>query len=312
MTTDTTTPDVAGLIERLEAGVSTEPGCFHPICSDVDRADATMAEAATALRTLSDKLARVEELRMRQIDYSVDLQRIIEALCKGHDIPVPKTTARYHYDMAKAAEAKLAAMLSTLSDKLASVEEEAEKVCDSYAAENQRLYDRAEAAEAKLAALSVQEAGAEPVANIVPEHCSGKALAFEPGVLHVNKDGSGYIAVNEDDFQCEDDRCEGPDGPEGSIHWIARMTAGEMQALRDFLNGAVGRHEFQQNAHRSARRLPVSPGERAMKTAREIAAKAIYEYWSNHPACTASKSWEQESAEMPGRQRTFGYMLTQR
>lgn len=75
-------------------------------------------------------------------------------------------------------------------------------------------------------------------ASIVPPHCSGTALAFDPGVLHVNKDGGGYIAINEEDFVLEDDRCEGPDGPEGSIHWIVRMDASEMAALRDFLNGA--------------------------------------------------------------------------
>lgn len=75
------------------------------------------------------------------------------------------------------------------------------------------------------------------VASIVPSHCSGSALAFEPGVLHVNKDGSGYIAVNEDDFVLEDDRCEGPDGPEGSVHWVVRLDASEIIALRDFLNG---------------------------------------------------------------------------
>ncbi len=62
-------------------------------------------------------------------------------------------------------------------------------------------------------------------------------MAFVNGVLHVSKDGSGYIAVNEDDFELEDDRCEGAYGPEGSVHWITRFPAGEMTALRDFLNG---------------------------------------------------------------------------
>ena len=71
----------------------------------------------------------------------------------------------------------------------------------------------------------------------VPEHCAGSAFAFEPGVFMINKDGSGYIAIDEKDFSCEDDRCEGPDGPEGSVHWIARMSADEVIALRDFLNG---------------------------------------------------------------------------
>ena len=62
------------------------------------------------------------------------------------------------------------------------------------------------------AALSASDA--EPVASIVPPHCSGTAFVFEPGVLHVNKDGSGYIAIDEDDFVLEDDRCEGPDNAE--------------------------------------------------------------------------------------------------
>lgn len=78
-----------------------------------------------------------------------------------------------------------------------------------------------------------------PVASIVPPHCSGIAFVFEPGVLRVNKDGSGYIAIDEDDFALEDDRCEGPDGPEGSVHWIARLDASDITALRDFLNGTT-------------------------------------------------------------------------
>ena len=35
-----------------------------------------------------------------QIDYGIDLQRIIEAICHGYEIPTPKTTARHHYNMA--------------------------------------------------------------------------------------------------------------------------------------------------------------------------------------------------------------------
>lgn len=81
------------------------------------------------------------------------------------------------------------------------------------------------------AALAAQ--GQEPVASIVPEHCSGSAFVFVNGCLHVKKDGSGYIVVDEDDFVLEDDR----DGEGGSVHWIARFPAGEMTELRDFLNG---------------------------------------------------------------------------
>ncbi len=86
-------------------------------------------------------------------------------------------------------------------------------------------------------ALAAAQPAPQPVAAIVPEHCSASAFVFEGGCLTVSKDGSGYIVVDEGDFQLEDDRCEGPDGPEGSVHWIVRFPAGEMTAIRDFLNG---------------------------------------------------------------------------
>lgn len=73
--------------------------------------------------------------------------------------------------------------------------------------------------------------------DLVPAHCTGAAFCFGPGVLHVAKDGSGYLAIDEKDFELEDDRSDGPDGPEGSVHWITRITAEDMIALRDFLNG---------------------------------------------------------------------------
>ena len=34
--------------------------------------------------------------------------------------------------------------------------------------------------------------------------------------------------------------------------------------------------------------------------ARELIAKALYEHWSNYPACTASKPWEVRCEELPG------------
>lgn len=71
------------------------------------------------------------------------------------------------------------------------------------------------------------------VSAIVPPHCSGYSFFLDPGVLHVNKDGSGYIAINEDDFVLEDDR----DVEGGSVHWITRLDASDVTALRDFLNG---------------------------------------------------------------------------
>ncbi|MGR3825629.1 MAG: hypothetical protein ACU0A5_23895 [Salipiger marinus] len=77
------------------------------------------------------------------------------------------------------------------------------------------------------------------ISSLVPDHCTSIAIAFDPGVLHINKDGSGHIVVGEADFTLEDDRAEGPDGPEGSVHWIARLSESEVVALRDFLNGSA-------------------------------------------------------------------------
>jgi len=75
----------------------------------------------------------------------------------------------------------------------------------------------------------------EAVAAIVPDHCSGSSLVFSDGILHVNKDGSGHIVVEEEDFEIETEYDE--DGSRSDF-WITRFPPSEMQALRDFLNGA--------------------------------------------------------------------------
>lgn len=67
-----------------------------------------------------------------------------------------------------------------------------------------------------------------------------RAFLLEPGVFMIKADGSGYITIDESDFLLEDDRGEGPDGPEGSVHWIVRFTSAEMIALREFINKATG------------------------------------------------------------------------
>ena len=66
-----------------------------------------------------------------------------------------------------------------------------------------------------------------------------RAFLLDPGVFVIKADGSGYIAIDESDFLLEDDRGEGPDGPEGSVHWIVRFTAAEMIALREFINKSL-------------------------------------------------------------------------
>lgn len=76
--------------------------------------------------------------------------------------------------------------------------------------------------------------------DLVPQHCTGIAFCFEPGTLHIAKDGSGYLVVDECSFELRDDRADGPDGPEGSVHWLARIPAEEMIALQEFLNNGIG------------------------------------------------------------------------
>lgn len=72
--------------------------------------------------------------------------------------------------------------------------------------------------------------------NITSRRPSG-VLSMDGASLHIHPDGSGKIIVAEGDFTLEDDRDEGPDGPQGSVHWVARLPASELIALRDFLTG---------------------------------------------------------------------------
>ena len=51
---------------------------------------------------MSERDEMLAQDRMKQIDYSIDLQRIIEDLCHGRPIRKPKTGARHHYNMAVA------------------------------------------------------------------------------------------------------------------------------------------------------------------------------------------------------------------
>ncbi len=95
------------------------------------------------------------------------------------------------------------------------------------------------AQEAKTAFLLTEDGefnGNAPEDDYVRE---AGTLVFDPGYLCVKSDGSGYFCVPDAEMVFEDDRSEGPDGPEGSVHWVARMNASEIVALRDFLNDAA-------------------------------------------------------------------------
>lgn len=59
---------------------------------------------------------------------------------------------------------------------------------------------------------------------------TGAALSFEPGVLNVNRDGSGSLAFRESILEIE----QSDDG--GADYWFANLPASEVLAIRDFLN----------------------------------------------------------------------------
>ncbi len=73
---------MSDLVERLEAGVTTEFGCHHPIWSDIVKADATMAEAAAEITRLQKELEAAREDALEEADRSLSL-----ALSEGSKIP---------------------------------------------------------------------------------------------------------------------------------------------------------------------------------------------------------------------------------
>ena len=67
------------------------------------------------------EITRLHQERERWIDYTTDLQRIIEALCDRRGLPEPVSTARHHYNMARehlAAERLAGARVKSLIDGL--------------------------------------------------------------------------------------------------------------------------------------------------------------------------------------------------
>lgn len=85
--------DIAGLVERLRSLADCDARAGEPLGKCMRRAaDALLAQAA--------ELAEVGARHQKQVDYSIDLQRIVEALCDGRMPPEPETSARHHYDMA--------------------------------------------------------------------------------------------------------------------------------------------------------------------------------------------------------------------
>lgn len=72
----------------------------------LDEKDALTARVAE----LTERNQWLDSARKELIEYSCDLQRIIEDLCARRDIRKPKTSARYHYDMAVKFSSAAAAM----------------------------------------------------------------------------------------------------------------------------------------------------------------------------------------------------------
>ena len=59
----------------------------------------------------TDQKAALDDRLQKQIDYAIDLQRIIEGICNDRDIAKPETTARHHYDMAISYQIKIRSAL---------------------------------------------------------------------------------------------------------------------------------------------------------------------------------------------------------
>lgn len=79
------------------------------------------------------EITRLHQERERWIDYTTDLQRIIEALCDRRGLPEPVSTARHHYNMARehlAAERLAGARVKATSDELSRYIERCRELSD--------------------------------------------------------------------------------------------------------------------------------------------------------------------------------------
>lgn len=96
-------------VERV--GVRSDDPYSHPWHTIVKRLNTkadmlTMGERiaygsdSAIMREAAAEIERLRDCDRKWCEYSIDLQRIIEALCSGREIPKPETTARHHYEMA--------------------------------------------------------------------------------------------------------------------------------------------------------------------------------------------------------------------
>lgn len=95
-----------------ETATCAKPGCGaqkilgYP-CTDWDCPQQTVE---------AGQYAALKERFYLQIDYAIDLQRIIEDLCNSREIRPPQGGARHHYDMAVAHHAALSQANSTTTN----------------------------------------------------------------------------------------------------------------------------------------------------------------------------------------------------
>lgn len=66
----------------------------------IERLDGNSSMWSPIMREAADEIKRLRAEVSGYKDYSIDLQRIIEDLCRLREIREPKTTARHHYAMA--------------------------------------------------------------------------------------------------------------------------------------------------------------------------------------------------------------------
>lgn len=90
------TPEIKELLDALEAmGWPVSPAAEKALNEGGSMEARRLNAAVKAVRDCNT----VDRLK-GQMDYAIDLQRIIEDLCADREIRLPGTSARYHYDMA--------------------------------------------------------------------------------------------------------------------------------------------------------------------------------------------------------------------
>lgn len=156
-----------GLVAELRAGVPTEPGCQHPIWSDVEKADATMAKAADALTaSQADRTALAAEnerlkadlARVTSPEYLTGALEMIGVVDKEWQVRAEAAEAEIEQLRADVARLEFANNTINLAAKIIAERAEA---AEARAASLQTLQDKAVEALGPFASVAEWDIGQE-------------------------------------------------------------------------------------------------------------------------------------------------------